>query len=336
MKGHDRRYDRRAGARRSGYLLAAWVAIAAMPLRPALAQEWPTRNISVIVPLGAGSASDVITRLVMDQVAKQVGQNVIVENRPGAGGTIGANVVAKARPDGYTILAYGALAIANALYAKLPYDTATDFLPVIGLGQQPLAVVASPSQGYKTLGDLVAAAKARPGALNYASAGIGSASHFALERLRLSAGFAAQHIAFKGASDAITEVIAGRVQFTEQPFATTLSLIRDGQLVALAVSTPKRVAMMPQVPTTIEAGLGADSIYPFYVALYLPAKTPRDIAEKLARESQKAMQTPLVEARFATLGFEPMPMTVDEFGKFFREDVAATTALVKAANIPRQ
>ncbi|MBV9970032.1 MAG: tripartite tricarboxylate transporter substrate binding protein, partial [Xanthobacteraceae bacterium] len=145
---------------------------------PAPAQEWPAKNITVIVPLGAGSATDVMTRVIMDQVGKQLGRTIIVENRPGAGGTIGANMVAKSAPDGYTALAYGALSIANALYSKIPYDTLHDFVPVIGLGQQPLAVVTSATSGYKTLGDLIAAAKARPGALNYTSAGIGSASHF--------------------------------------------------------------------------------------------------------------------------------------------------------------
>src|SRR5437870_4263258 len=145
---------------------------------PASAQDWPARNITVIVPLGAGSASDIIARVVMEQVGRQLGQNVIIENRPGAGGTIGANMVAKAAPDGYTILIYGALASAHALYSKLPYDTLADFIPVAALGQQPLVVVVSPAKGYKTLGDLVVAGKAKPGALNYSTAGVGSASHF--------------------------------------------------------------------------------------------------------------------------------------------------------------
>ena len=156
--------------------------------KAALAQDWPTRNITVVVPLAAGSATDVMARVVMDQVGKQLGRTIIVENRPGAGGTTGANMVAKSAPDGYTILAYGALSIANALYSKLPYDTLRDFVPVIPFGQQPLVLVTSPLKGYKTLGDLIAAAKAKPGALNYSSAGVGSASHFAAERLRISAG----------------------------------------------------------------------------------------------------------------------------------------------------
>jgi len=303
---------------------------------PASAQDWPSRNITVIVPLGAGSASDIVARVVMEQVAKQVGQSIVVENRPGAGGTIGANAVAKSAPDGYTILAYGAMASANALYSKLPYDTLNDFIPVMGLGQQPLVLVVAPSKGYKTLKDLAAAGKAKPGSLNYSTAGIGSASHFGAERLRASAGFEALNIPFKGASEAVTEVIAGRADFSMQLITTTLSQVREGTLAALAVSSNQRVSMMPDVPTTIEAGLPPESVYPFYTALYLPAKTPQAIVEKLYTETTKALQEPAVQAKFKSIGVEPMPMTRQQFDKFFRDDVAGNAALVKAANIPVQ
>ena len=303
---------------------------------PAAAQDaaWPTRNVSVIVPLGAGSASDIIARVVGEQLGRQLGQTFVVENRPGAGGTIGANAVARSTPDGYTILAYGAMASAHALYSKLPYDTLRDFVPVIPLGQQPLVVVTSPAKGYKTLADLVAAAKAKPGELSFTSAGIGSASHFGAERIRASAGFEALHVPYKGAAEAVTEVVAGRADFSVQLFTTTLGLIRQGQLVALAVSAPKRTASAPDVPTTIEAGLPPNSVYPFYSALYLPAKTPRAIVEKLHRETAKALTVPAVRERLATLGVEPMEMSLAEFDAFFREDVDANAALVKAAKIP--
>jgi tripartite-type tricarboxylate transporter receptor subunit TctC len=302
---------------------------------PTLAQDWPSKNVTVVVPLGAGSASDIIARLVMEQVGRQLGKTFVIENRPGAGGTIGANMVANAEPDGYTLLAYGALATANALYSKLPYDTLTAFAPVIPFGQQPLVVVASPAK-YKTLAELIAAGKAKPGALNYSTAGVGSASHFGAERLRISAGFAAQHIPFRGAAEAVTEVVAGRADFSAQLATTTIQLINDGKLVPLAVSAEKRTALMPQVPTTIEAGLSADSVYPFYSGLFAPAKTPRAIVERLHQEAAKAMQEPAVRERFAQLGVEPMPMTIGEFETFFRKDVDAAVALVKAANIPRQ
>src|SRR2546423_337188 len=266
---------------------------------PAPARDGRSRNIAVIVPLGAGSASDIIARVVMEQVGRQLGQNVIIENRPGAGGTIGANMVAKAAPDGYTILVYGALASAHALYSKLPYDTLNDFVPVAALGQQPLVVVVSPAKGYKRLGDLVATGKAKPGALNYSTAGVGSASHFGAERLRASAGFEAQHIPFKGAAEAVTDVVAERSDFSVQLPATTLPLLKDGKLAALAVSAEKRTSLMPDVPTTIEAGLPRSSVYPFYTGVYLPAKTPHDIVERLADEIGKALHEPAVQSRLA-------------------------------------
>jgi len=302
----------------------------------ASAQDWPARNITVIVPLGAGSASDIVARVVMDQVGKQLGQNAIVENRPGAGGTIGANLVAKAAPDGYTILIYGALASAHALYSKLPYDTLADFVPVIALGQQPLVIVGAPAKGYKTLGELVAAGKAKPGSLNYSTAGVGSASHFGAERLRASAGFTAQHIPFKGAAEAVTDVIAGRSDFSVQLTSTTVPQIREGTLVALAVSAHKRIGLLPDVPTTIESGLPAESVYAFYTGMYLPAKTPGEIVAKLHQETAKALQTDAVKARLATLGVEPLPLAQPEFAKFIRDDIEANVALVKAAGIPTQ
>jgi tripartite-type tricarboxylate transporter receptor subunit TctC len=205
--------------RHFGVRVAVLLACSTLAL-PASAQEWPARTVTVVVPLGAGSASDIMARVVAEQLGKQLGQTFVVENRPGAGGTIGAGMVAKSAPDGYTVLAYGALATAHALHTKLPYDTLNDFVPVIPFGQQPLVVVTAPGKGYKALGDLVAAARAKPGALNYSSAGIGTASHFAAERLRVSAGIEAQHVAFKGAAEAVTEVVAERIDFSPQLFTT--------------------------------------------------------------------------------------------------------------------
>jgi tripartite-type tricarboxylate transporter receptor subunit TctC len=300
------------------------------------AQEWPNRPITVVVPLGAGSASDIIARAVTEQVGKQLGQTIVVENRPGAGGTTGANAVAKSAPDGYTILVYGALATAHALHPKLPYDTFADFIPVIPLGQQPLVIVSAPSKGYATLRDLVAAAQSKPGALNYSTAGVGTASHFGAERLRASAGFEAQHIPFRGAAEAVTEVIAGRADFSVQLPATTLPQIREKQLTPLAVSSKQRATLLSDVPTTIEAGLPPDSVYPFYTGMFLPAKTPREIVDKLYRETAKALQEPAVRARLAGLGVEPMSMDPEQFAKFLHEDIEGQVALVKAAKIPTQ
>src|SRR3954451_16037831 len=302
---------------RRALLLALFAPLA---LAPAVAQDWPSRQINAIVPLGAGSASDIIARVVMDQVGKQLGQNVIVENRPGAGGTIGANMVAKAAPDGYTVLVYGALASAHALYSKLPYDTLNDLVPVISLGQQPLVIVGAPAKGYKTLGDLIAAGKSKPGSLNYSTSGVGSASHFGAERLRSAAGFEAQHIPFKGAAEAVTDVIAGRSDFSVQLTATTLPQINQGTLAALAVSAHQRVALLPDVPTTIEAGLPPESVYPFFSGVYLPAKTPDAIVAKLHDEIAKALAAPAVRERLTVLGVEPMPLSQAQFAAFVKDD----------------
>jgi tripartite-type tricarboxylate transporter receptor subunit TctC len=296
------------------------------------AQAWPTRSITTIVPFAAGSASDVIPRIVLDQVSKRVGRAIVVENRGGAGGILGSNLVAKAAPDGYTVLASGALATTHSLHPKLPYDTLLDFAPVVALGQQPMVLVSAPSRSFKTLADLVSAAKARPGELSFASAGIGSASHFAVERLRLSAGFEAQHIPFRGAAEGLTEVLAGRVDFFFVPVAPALSLINEGRLLALAVSAPKRAVALPQVPTTTEAGF-VGSAYEFWVGLFLPARTPREIVVRLHQETAAALDAPTVQERLAQLGVEPMPMTLERFESYFRDDVAATAGLVRLANI---
>jgi tripartite-type tricarboxylate transporter receptor subunit TctC len=233
------------------------------------------------------------------------------------------------------MLASGALATAYALYPKLPYNTLQDFVPVVSLGQQPLVLVSAPSKGLKTLDDLIAAAKARPGSFNFASAGIGSASHFAAERLRITAGFEAQHIPFRGATDALAETVAGRVDFFFLPIAPALSLIKDGKLDALAISAMKRATALPQVPTTAEAGL-QNSAYDFWVGIFLPAQTPRDIVVRLHQETNKALQVPSVQERLAVLGVEPMPMSLEGLDKYFRDDVEANVRLVKAANIVAQ
>ncbi len=303
-------------------------------LTSAVAQDWPSRNVTVILPIPAGVASDVIARVVFEQVGKQVGQTFVIENRPGAGGTIGANMVAKAAPDGHTILVYGSITAANALYTKLPYDTLNDFTPVVLFGQTPLVVITGAGR-YKTLGELVATAKAKPGELNYSTVGVGSAAHFGAERLAVSAGFSAQHIPFKG-GEWLTEIIAGRIDFAVPPVTTAIGAIRDGKLVPLAISSSTRTASLPSVPTMIEAGLKADAIYPFYTGAYLPAKTPQAIAEKLHAEVMKALAVPAVQEKLVAIGVDPMPMTLAEFSAFFKKDIADNLELVKAAKIPTQ
>jgi tripartite-type tricarboxylate transporter receptor subunit TctC len=300
---------------------------------PGSAQEWPTRTVTVVVPLPAGTSVDSIARLVMQQVGQQVGESFIVENRPGAGGTLGTSFVAKAAPDGHTLLVYGAAASAAALYAKLPYDTLTDITPVIPLGQQPLVVVAPPGR-FKDLADLIAQAKARPGALNFSTPGVGSAAHLGAAKLMLSAGFEAQHVPFRG--DYVVEVVAGRIDFSVAPIGTVIALVRDGKLAPLAVDAATRSFALPQVPTLLEAGLKDDAIYPFYIPAFAPARTPPAVLDKLHAAVQAALAVPLVHDRAANLGFEAMPMSRAQMQEFFRRDVAVNQALVEAAKIPKQ
>jgi tripartite-type tricarboxylate transporter receptor subunit TctC len=299
----------------------------------AMADSWPSRPIQVISPFSAGAANDIVARVVLDQVGRQIGQPFVVENRPGGGGSLGAAAVARAEPDGYTILLSSAsMSSQVVLHKSLPYDPVRDFAPIIPLGIQPSILVAAPSKGWRSVADLIAVAKAKPGALNFASAGTGSASHMAAERLLVAARIAVEHIPFRGPVEAFTEVMAGRVDFYYLPIAPALPNISNGKVVALAVSTPKRAPMLPDVPTVVEAGY-PDARYLFWGGLAFPAKTPRAIVDRLHAEAQKALAAPAVQERLATFGVEPMPMTVDEFGKFYRDDVAATVKLAKDVNL---
>ncbi|MBV9953983.1 MAG: tripartite tricarboxylate transporter substrate binding protein [Pseudolabrys sp.] len=317
------------------FALAAALALAGQSAALA-ADPWPTRTITVVVPVGAGSSSDLMTRIVMEQVSKQLGQPIVIENRPGGGGTVGAASVVRAPADGYTLLSYGALAGAAALNPNLPYDTLADLTPVTALGQQPLVMVVSANKDYKTAADLVAAAKAKPGEMNYASAGNGSASHFGGARFLVSTGLQAQHIPYKGAADSMADVAAGRTDFSIQPIAVVLPLVRDGKLKALATMAQARSSALPDVPTAREAGLPADAVYPFYAGLFVSSKTPAEIVTKLHAEVDKALKDPGVKARLANIAADPMPMSMSAFSAFFRDDVASNIATVKAANIRPQ
>ncbi len=304
-----------------------------LALSTATAQTWPTKPLRVIVPVGAGSTTDIIPRAVFEQLAPQIGQSIVVENRTGAGGTIGTAFVAKAEPDGYTILAHGsAHTIAPSLYANLGYHPARDFAAVVALGVSPSVLVVAPTKGVKTAGDLVAAGKAKPGTLNFSSVGMGTATHLSAERFRFSAGVDAVHIPFKGGAEAMTEVMAGRVDFFFGPVGIVLPNIREGKLTALAVNGTKRSAALPDVPTTSEAGF-ADAEYPIWFALFVPAKTPRDIVDKLHAETTKVLQTPKMRERLAQLGLEPMVMTPKELDALVEREIALNAALVKKIGI---
>jgi tripartite-type tricarboxylate transporter receptor subunit TctC len=242
--------------------------------------NWPTRPIRAIVPVGAGSATDIVPRAVFEQLSAELGQPIVVENRVGAGGTLGIGAVARANPDGYMIMvSSSAHAIAPWIIPNVPYDAAKDFAGALMIGQNANVIIVLPSRGWKTVQDFVAAAKARPGSINYGSAGVGSATHLSAEKFRLGAGFTAAHIPYKGGAEALADVLGGRIDFYFCPISTALPLIRDGRVAALAVSTPKRAAALPEVPTTIEAGY-PNSDTTIWYGVFMPSRTCREILRR--------------------------------------------------------
>jgi tripartite-type tricarboxylate transporter receptor subunit TctC len=296
------------------------------------AQTWPSKPLRAVVPFAAGSTTDIVPRVVFERLSEQLGQAVVVENRGGAGGTIGAGYVAKADADGYTFLVNSsAHAITPSLYTNLTYHP-RDFAAVVSLGTSPSVLVVSPARGYKTLADFIAAAKAKPGAMNFSSVGVGSATHLSAERFRLAAGVNAVHVPFKGGAEAMSEVMADRVDFFFGPLGLVLSQVQEGKLVALAVNGDKRAAALPNVPTTREAGL-VDAEYPIWFAMFLPVKTPRDIVDRLHRETVKALQSPKVRDRLASLGVDPVVMTPAELDAHVQKEIALNATLVKAVGI---
>jgi tripartite-type tricarboxylate transporter receptor subunit TctC len=316
-------------------LLKMLVAVAALFASIASAQtpSYPNKIVHIIVPFSPGSATDIISRTIADKLSASLGQPVVVENRPGAGGTIGAGVVAASAPDGYTLLVQSSGHTVNPhIYSNLTYDTLRDFAGVTTLVNLPNALIIAPSKGIRSVQELVAAAKAKPGQFNYASAGSGSATHMNAEKFRVAAGFDAVHIPFKGTPEGITEVIAGRVDYFFAPLVSALPMIKDGKVIALAVGSAKRSSVLPDVPTTVEAGV-AGSDYNFWIGMLVPAKTPRDIVARLNQETLKALQAPEVRERLSKLGAEPMPMSPEQFDAYIREELAANARIVKAAGI---
>jgi tripartite-type tricarboxylate transporter receptor subunit TctC len=298
------------------------------------AQEpYPSRAIRIIVPFSPGSVTDIMGRSVSDRLAASLGQPVVVENRPGAGGTIGTAAVAKAAPDGYTLAVVSAgHAVNPAIYEKLPYDTAKDFAGVIPLGNLPSVLFVTPALGVKSVQELIALAKTKPGELNYPSAGIGSASHVNAEKFRVVTGINAVHVPLKGAPEMIAETLAGRTQFGLVGIAAALPAIRDGRLLALAVSSAKRSPTLPSVPTVAEVGV-PEAQFNFWIGVLAPGQTPRAVVNRLNDEFARALQSPDVRERHAKLGAEPMPMSPEQFDAYMREELATLGGLLRKAGV---
>lgn len=317
-------------------LLSLTVLVLGLPTVKVHADTWPSRPVRAIVPITPGSVIDVAPRVVFEQLATQLGQPIVAENRPGAGQTMGASAVARSEPDGYTLLVNSAAhAIAPSLYPNLDYHPARDFAAVIPLGVTPFVLVAPQQRDVRTAAELVAAAKAKPGAFNFSSPGVGSASHLSAERFRLSGGFAATHVPFKGGAEAMTEVIAGRIDFAFIALGAALPQIRAGKLVALAVNGVARSPSLPDVPTLREAGF-TDAEYPMWLGMFVPAKTPRSIVERLHRETAKALQAPKVRERLAGLGIDPLNLTPAEFDVLVQKEVDINASLLRAIGLKAQ
>jgi tripartite-type tricarboxylate transporter receptor subunit TctC len=298
-----------------------------------MAQAWPTRTVTVVVPLGPGNALETIGRPVLEQLSKRLGQPFIVENRAGAGTATGTAHVARTEPDGYTILFHSStLAIIHTAHSKLSFDTFADFIPVVPLGAQPTLLVSSVDKGFKTAQELIAAAKSKPGAMNFASAGPGSTSHIAAERFVRPAGIDAKHVPFRSPVDGLTETLTGRIDFYFPPISVALPMVRDNKLVPLAVSNKARAAALPNVPTTTELGL-KDSVFEFWVGFFLPARTSPEIVARLNGETQKVLEMPEIQARLDQFGYQRMKMSPEQFSTFFKQDVEDLGKLIKAAGI---
>jgi tripartite-type tricarboxylate transporter receptor subunit TctC len=312
-------------------LSALLILLAGQPI--ACADTWPAKQIKAVVPFGPGSATDIIPRMVFEQLQTQLGQTIVVENRGGAGGTIGALQVVKSDPDGHTWLVHSsAHTVAPALYSNLPFDAEKDLVPMSMIGSVPNVLIISPDKGIKTVKEFVAFGKANPGKLNFASVGVGSAVHLSAERFRVSAGYEAVHIPFKGGAEALSEVIAGRVDYYFCPIATALPHIKSGKLVALAVSSKTRAAQLPDVPTTLEAGF-ADSDYTLWVGILGPAGTPKPAIDKLNDEMKKALAAPALKEKLEKIGVQSTPMAPDEFGKLIKDEISTYGAFVNKAGL---
>jgi tripartite-type tricarboxylate transporter receptor subunit TctC len=296
-------------------------------------QSWPTKPIKAFIPFSAGSATDIIPRAVFDRVSADLGQSIVVENRGGAGGTIAVGAVVKAEPDGYTILANSsAHTVAPSIIDNIPYDTAKDLSAVVALGKNANILVVSPAKGWKTAADLVAAAKAKPGTVNYGSAGVGTATHISAERFRQSAGIQAAHVPYRGGPEALADIFGGRVDFYYCPISTALPLIREGRLVALATSTPQRASALPDVPTSLEAGY-ASSDYTVWYGVFMPVKTPRAIVDRFYTATMKVVATPAMQQKLAELAVDPMPLKPAEFDALVDTEIKANEKLIKAAGV---
>jgi tripartite-type tricarboxylate transporter receptor subunit TctC len=299
----------------------------------ARAENYPSRLIKATIPFGPGSAADVVPRLVFDRLAAELGQAIVVENRAGAGGTIGTATVVKSSPDGYNILAQSpALTVSPAIYPNLSFDITKDLSSVLMMGVTANVMIVPASRPWKTVQDFIADARAKPGSIVFGSVGVGSSVHISAEKFRLAAGIETTHVPYRGGAEVIADILGGRIDFYFCPLATALPLIKEGRVHALVISTPKRAVELPDVPTPAEAGLkNAESI--FWLGVFMPAKTPRDVINKFHDAGIKLLAEPSMQESLMKLGIEPFPMTPFEMDAFVAREIADNIEVIKAAGI---
>lgn len=321
--------------RRWNLIFLLMIGIVGSDAGPALAQRYPNKPIRIIVPFAAGGSVDALARVIGQLLSETFGQPIVVENRPGAGGNIGSDVVAKAAPDGYTILQNTVgLAIAPAIFRTLPFDTLSDFTPVTQLVATTLILVASPQLAAKSLPELIALAKSKSRDLNYGMSGVGNPLHLTMEMLKVATGIDIQAVPYRGDAPIMTALVAGEVQVAIVPLAIARPLIESGQIRALAVTRAQRSAVLPDVPTIGETVPGFESTS--WQGWFAPAKTPREIVELVQSGVAKALQVPDVLERLRTWTNEPVGSRPEQFDAYFKAEVAKFKKVVKEANIPLQ
>jgi tripartite-type tricarboxylate transporter receptor subunit TctC len=311
--------------------LTAAVALAALP---AMAQpQYPSKPIRLVVPFSAGSATDILARIIGARMGQNSGYQIIVDNRPGAGGTLGATGVAKAAPDGYTLILVSVGHAINAtLYPKLAYDTVKDFAPVSLVASVPNVLVVNAASQYNSVRDVVAAARANPGAMNFDSAGSGSSTHLSGELFKMQAGIDVVHIPYKGTGEALTDVMAGRGDMMFAPSVSAMPFVRQGKLKALAVTTAKRAASLPDIPTVAEAGLPGYA-FDSWFGILAPAGTPKEIVNALNAEIGKALAAPDVREKLAVQGAEPRTSTPQAFSAYIQAEIAKLAPVVRQSGV---
>ena len=316
------------------YWSVLFALLSLLPLMAAAQSDWPKASaIKFVVPFTAGSGTDIVARSIAERLGPALGQQIIIENKPGAGGTVGASLVAKAPADGYTFLIHSSGHLVNpSLYPKLPYDTLKDFDGITPLASLPNVLVTSPEKGFKSVQDLIAKAKAKPDAFSYGSAGNGSATHMNAEQFRLTADIKAVHVPFRGTPEVLTETMSGRLDWFFAPLVSAMPHITSGKLQALAVGTATRSPSLPNVPSMTDVGM-KPAAYTFWVGLFTTAKTPKPIVDRMHAEVIKVLASKEIQERFEKLGAVPMPMPQAEFETMLDVETKAATALVKSAGI---